>query len=99
MGIARFSLDMGQWSRLSDSSIFNSSDSSQERLSLQVTSNNSADITGDYVGTVRTDYGLHRDFRDMCSGYYNYFYYVLFAFPVTVSYWSIKVNSKSSLWM
>ena len=86
--------------RLADNSIFNSSGSSLERLSLQVTSNNSADITGDYVGTVWIRYrDLNGDFRDMCRGYYNYLIFVLVASPVTVSYWSIKVNSKSSLWM
>ena len=86
-------------SRLSDNNIFNSSGSSLERLSLQVTSNNSADITGDYVGIVWIWYSdWNNDFQDMCRGYYDYFdapYRRVL--PVAVSYWSIKVQCKSFL--
>ena len=77
---------------LSDSSVFNSSGSSLERLSLQVTSNNSADITGDYEGSVWIYYAyLNGYLRDMCRGYYDYFDDVFNYLPVAVSYWSIKV--------
>ena len=85
-------------SYLSDNSIFNSSGSSLERLSLQVTSNNSADITGDYVGIVSIrDFYLQRTFRYICRSYYYYFNDGIYFIPIAVSYWSIKVYSKSLL--
>ena len=82
---------------LSDSSVFNSSGSSLERLSLQVSSNNSSDIIGDYMGIVwNWYYDLNRDFQDMCRGYYSYLDDVLNLIPVAGLYWSIKEYGKSS---
>ena len=81
--------------RLSDNSMFNLSGSSLERLSLQVTSYNSADITGDYLGMVWIVYNFNQDFRDLCRGYYSYIRYIYYL-PVIASYWRVKVDGKSS---
>ena len=66
---------------------FNSSGSSLERLSLQVTSDIiRSDITGDYLGIVWIYYSdLEQEFRDMCND--NHF---SFKIPVIVSHWSIR---------
>ena len=60
--------------------------------SLQITYNNTEDITGNYVGLTRTD-ALHRSLRSKCPVYYNYLninYFSFYDFTFEVSYWRIS---------
>ena len=69
--------------------------SSQDRHLLRITYSDSADITGDYVGTLWFDYrSLNMDLEDGCSGYYDYLDYYLNRATVRVSFWRISISSE-----
>ena len=71
---------------------------SQDRLSLRIMYNDSADITGDYVGTSWFYYfDLNRDLRVECRGYYFYLEDYLYRATVKVSYWRLSTYSECTL--
>ena len=81
--------------RTRDGNMYNSSVIHEEGLvinSLQITYNNTDDITGNYVGLTQTD--LYRFLRRECRGYYYYFsdvdYSLAHVFIFEVSYWRIS---------
>ena len=77
---------------------YNSTGSSQDRLSLRIMYNDSADITGDYVGTSSFSYSyLNSNISIECRGYYSYIYYYLYRATVKVSHWRISTYSECTL--
>ena len=84
--------------QLSDGDTYNPTGSLQEELFLQIMYNNTADVTGDYVGILWTRFS---DINNLCSSFNYYFmdssdffnYYGIFdRIPLASSFWSI--NSK-----
>ena len=84
--------------RISNDGTYDLTGSSQDRLSLRIMYNDSADITGDYVGTSWLYYSyLSYDLRVECRGYYSYFDYYFYIPTVKVSYWRLSTYSECTL--
>ena len=84
----------GLW--IEDGNMYNSSVIREQGLvinSLQITYNNTEDITGNYVGFTRTNL-FYRFLRSECRVYYYYLGYIdfifIYAFIVEVSFWRIS---------
>ena len=82
--------------RIGDGNMYNSSVIHKQGLvinSLQITYNNTEDITGNYVGFAQTD-TLYRSLRRECRDYYYYLRYIdftlIYGFIFEVSYWRIS---------
>ena len=71
--------------------MYNSSATTWESLSLLISSNDTADIIGDYVGIIQT-YSVGSD----CIFYYYFdlYYYYSFDLPLQVSFWRIALYSE-----
>ena len=84
-------------SRLSDGDMYNSTGSLQEGLSLQIMYNNTADVTGDYVGILWSEIDYISGLGSLCEGYYYFltdlagpfFFYRPFQITLTLSLWDI----------
>ena len=81
---------------IGDGNMYNSSVIHEEGLlinSLQITYNNTDEITGNYVGFSQTD-TLYRFLRSECQAYYYYlsdiYFFLIFEFTFEVSYWRIS---------
>ena len=81
---------------LSNEVMYNSTATTWERLSLQMASNDTADLGGNYVGILYTSKSeVNLVLQSMCWSYYHYieehtrFNYI----PLKVSFWSIILSS------
>ena len=84
--------------RISNDGTYNSTGSSQDRLSLRIMYNDSADITGDYVGTSWFVYfDLNSNISVECRGYYSLFENHFIIVTVKASYWRISTYSECTL--
>ena len=82
-------------SRLSDGDMYNSTGSLWEGLSLQIMYNNTADVTGDYVGILWGEFYDIHDLLSMCEGYYYYLtdlhhFHFRTDFILALSFWDIN---------
>ena len=80
-----------------DGSTYNSSVINEKGLiinSLQITYNNTEDVTGNYVGLTRTGILYYGSLRSECPAYYNYlsdiYLILIYQFTFEVSYWRIS---------
>ena len=85
---------IGVW--IGDGNMYNSSVIHEKGLvinTLQITYNNTDDITGNYVGFAQTDI-IFRSLRSECQAYYyylsSYYFIFLYQFLFEVSYWRIS---------
>ena len=85
--------------QLSDGDMYNSTGSLQEGLSLQIMYNNTADVTGDYVGILWTSY----DINTLCPSFYHYLmdpfdhYRGFYRIPFASSFRSINSKIRKTL--
>ena len=88
--------------QLSDGDMYNSTGSLQERLSLQIMYNNTADVTGSYMGILWTSY---YDINNLCPSFYSYlsdpYDYIyrrsFYRIPFASSFWSINSKIRNTL--
>ena len=75
--------------------MYNSTGSLREELSLQIMYNNTADVTGDYVGVLWSEFYDIHDLLSMCEGYYYYLidlhhFHFRTDFILALSFWDIN---------